>query len=255
MKYFAAFSVVLLLPSGETLLPIDYSSYTLTKLDGSEITQAELKDCGKKNTSVDIIENWNNTGRTLVKIKVDLSELQIISTKSISLYYKLDYSVSYDSYQEYGNIYTNKLYVDYLNPKENQSFYYSVNYEKDNLDINENGIKDERIYYTSSEVIITSVISTYQDVQAQVQSTLSNYSTGIVDAEYGKNYSYKLRVRSGQNDITNLVIYDNLEKWAKDKDGNFIEAAGKKQYWQGEFLGIDTSYAESKLYLLLLYIY
>lgn len=232
---------------------IDYSSYTLTKLDGSEITQAELKDCGKKNTSVDIIENWNNTGRTLVKIKVDLSELQIISTKSISLYYKLDYSVSYDSYQEYGNIYTNKLYVDYLNPKENQSFYYKVNYEKDNLDINENGIKDERIYYTSSEVIITSVISTYQDVQAQVQSTLSNYSTGIVDAEYGKNYSYKLRVRSGQNDITNLIIYDNLERWAKDKDGNFIEAAGKKQYWQGEFLGIDTSYAESKGYTVKVY--
>ena len=90
-------------------------------------------------------------------------------------------------------------------------------------------------------------------MQTQVQTTLSNYSTGIVNAEYDKNYSYKLRVRSGENDVTNLIIYNNLEKWAKDKDGNFIEAAGKKQYWQGEFLGIDTSYAESKGYTVKVY--
>lgn len=115
-------------------------------------------------------------------------------------------------------------------------------------DINKNGNTSETMSFVSDTITISTAISTHQDVQAQVQSTLSNYSTGIVDAEYGKNYSYKLRVRSGENDVTNLIIYDNLEKWAKDKDGNFIEAAGKKQYWQGEFLGIDTSYAESKGY-------
>ena len=124
---------------------------------------------------------------------------------------------------------------------------------KDTLDINENGDVDEYIRYVNQEVVITSVISTYQDVTKYVQTDKSNYSTGKVDTSCDSEYTYKLRIRTGQNDITNLVIYDSVEEYAQDKDGNIVPAYGTKKHWNGEFLGVDTSYAENKGYKVKVY--
>ena len=156
--------------------PTDYSKYTLTKVDRTEITQEELKACGEKNTKIDIIKNWHNTGRTMVKIEADLSELKIIYG-SPCLYYRIDYSVSYDAFLEYGNIYRNNLYIDHLDKEKKILGFDSLSSMKDTLDINENGDVDEYIRYVNQEVVITSVISTYQDVTKYVQTDKSNYST------------------------------------------------------------------------------
>ena len=53
---------------------------------------------------------------------------------------------------------------------------------------------------------------------------------------FGEDYVYKLRLRTGNNKVTNAVLYDHIEE---KHTGN--------TYWQGSFDGIDTSYAESKL--------
>lgn len=234
-------------------------------INQKSISNTELIEMIKRGATVDFSENWNNTGRTKITIKVDFSARPFYTwekynsggTDYYQIMFNIKYQVSYDSFLEHGNIWENYCYVNKLETQEKGVNIFGVSdngtYDKNAYDINENGDVTEKLSYSKATATITSVVSTHQDVQTQVQSTLSNYSTGIVNAEYDKNYSYKLRVRSGENDVTNLVIYDNLEKWAKDKDGNFIEAAGKKQYWQGEFLGIDTSYAESKGYTVKVY--
>lgn len=238
---------------------IDY----IYDLSGKKLTEDEVLKIIKDNTQITISENWNNTGRTKLEIISNFSNTPFYceaysysNTNNQICSFTYKYEISYDNFLDFGNAYTNYVYIDRL--ENNKTVTLSGvkdngQYDKDAIDINENNNTEEILAYNSSEITITSVVSTHQDVQTQVSSTLSNYSTGIVNAEYGKNYSYKLRVRSGENDITNLVIYDNLEKWTKDKNGNFIEAAGKKKYWQGEFLGVDTSYAESKGYTVKVY--
>lgn len=217
---------------------IDYSKYTFLKLDGTHITQEEIKNYAVKNSEVTITENWNDTGRTMIKISTDLSELDLLSFRSLGLYYRIDYAVSYDSFLEYGNVYKNKLYVDYLNKKTNQSFHYTVKGEKDILDINENGNTNDSIHYNESQVVITSVVSSHQDVQTQVQTVNDNFTVGKGSSPYNEEYTYKLRVRTGQNAATNMVIANNLEMAYRDK-----------KFWQGEFKEIDTSYIENKTWM------
>lgn len=232
----------------------------------------ELESFIKENTQIEIIENWNNTKRTMFKATTSLKKYKLyyisISTsyttsgggftrlRSFSLVYNINYNISYDSFLEKGKTFTNNIYSELKDfpinklksPGTGTIIYDNGTKDPDVYDINQNNITDEYLTYNNASVNISYIISTHQDLQVSTISTLSNYSTGTIPAEYGKDYSYKLRVRTGQNDVTNLIIYDNLEKWTKDKDGNFIEAAGDKKYWQGEFQGIDTSYAESKGY-------
>ena len=85
---------------------------------------------------------------------------------------------------------------------------------------------------------ITSVVSTHQDVQTQVQTVNDNFTVGKGSSPYNEEYTYKLRVRTGQNAATNMVIANNIEMAYRDK-----------KFWQGEFKGIDASYIESKTWM------
>lgn len=211
----------------------------------------------KERTTVTIKQNWENTGRTYLKISVNFEDYPLIIMGTKDTYISTDqldgpyvsyfynYSITYENYIENGNTYENTMYADSSIPAYTD---FDGRRVTDKIDINENDDIKEYLHYVTDTIVIDSVVSTHQSLQTQVSSTLSNYSTGTVAAEYNKDYSYKLRVSIGKNDVTNLVIYDNIEKWVKDQNGNFVEAAGKKKYWQGEFLGVDTSYAESKGY-------
>lgn len=229
-------------------------------------TENEFLNFLKDNTTIEITKNWNNTNRTRIKIHISLKEHELFYINNsvnrkisgaggsnaypFGIKLTINFSINYDSYLDFGSVWKNFGYselLDYENPIRNASSSEGFSYN-DSMDLNENGLTTDMLNGNSDSITIPYIVSTYQDVQAQTASSLSNYSTGTVPAEYGKDYSYKLRVRTGQNDVTNLIIYDNLEKWTKDKDGNFIESYGNKKYWQGEFLGVDTSYAGSKGY-------
>lgn len=273
LKYCKQIKIYDLLPEGMELqnteeeiiknISIDKSVYSFVfNKNGDQAFNSndELLEYIKRHTTVKIKENWNGTNRTYFAVTIDLSDYPLTVVRyngysynglSVDLIY--DWSISYDSYFEYGKEWAN---IGYLQTyyEDNSLIGGSIDdngsQDKDAVDINENGdsSNNDKLSYSKATKTISSVVSTHQDLQLSAISTLSNYSTGTVPAEYGKDYSYKLRVRTGQNDVTNLIIYDNLEKWTKDKDGNFIESYGKKKYWQGEFQGIDTSYAESKGY-------
>lgn len=239
------------------------SDFLLYKLDGTKVSVAELIEIVKNQSAVKITKNWNNTGRTKVEVKVDFSDSPIIFGTSSFKYYigamvSCRYAISYDSFLEYGNVWTNYCYGKSLggNLSEGMSISDNGYYDKDASDINENGDTTEKISYQKATITITSVISTHQDVTKYVQTDKSNYSTGTVKASPDSEYTYKLRARTGTADVTNLVIYESIEEYVQDPystEQSFITAYGTKKHWNGEFLGVDTSYAEKKGYKVKVY--
>ena len=234
---------------------------------GHIITSNEALEYFKERTTVTIIKNWENTGRTMVKIVIDFTDdpalfllkKQYANKSGEEIWYSYDWYVDYDAIMTYGTTYTNNVRLKYLNRKvidNNLSLYnYTRDATKDNgaysleeIDINRDSDIEELFSVRSYTFNLVYPSSTHQDVQTSVQTDLSNYNTGTITSSKGSEYTYKLRVRTGTNDVTNLVIYDSIEDYAKNPQLEIIKASGGKQYWQGEFLGIDTSYAESKGY-------
>ncbi len=227
----------------------------------------EAKQFFKEHATIVIKNNWRNTGRTWVHIKFDFPDYPLVTeggpncynscgymnyAGSISLQLKV--AISYGDYAEFGNIYDNYVYSQ-TSANEMDRLYYDDNGQFDSAasDINENNRTDDKIHYAYSTLTINSVVSTHQDVQVSVQSDKSNYSTGKIDSSNNSEYTYKLRVRTGANEVTNLVVYDSLEKYAKDTNMEFVHASGGRGSWHGEFLGVDTSYAEGKGYVVKVY--
>ena len=199
---------------------------------------------------ISVINNWKGTNRTLLKINVDFSnnKLFFFGTQSYNremrVNFNYDVKVSYDDYLEYGNVFNNEVFME---KHEGEKAYYNSS-RSDYLDLNENNDSDERLSYGYNTITLNPASSTNQDVQVSVQSDISNYNTGKVDVSNDSEYSYKLRVRTGSSKVTNLVIYDSLEMYAKDTNMEFINASSGYNRWQGTFNGVDTSYAESKGY-------
>ena len=227
----------------------------------------------KERTNVTIINNYKGYDRTLIKIEIALNNRYFIGNAENIPHlakYTYNYSISYDTYEEFGSVWNNNAYVEYINHIADKSaysaaqkvgfinniyHYYNDNgsFDPEEVDINNNNSTTELLGYSNSSLTISSVISTHQDVQTSVQSEISNYDTGKVNVTKNGDYTYKLRVRTGSADVTNLIIYDSLEDYAKNPQLEIVKASGGKHYWQGEFLGVDTSYAESKGYQVKVY--
>ena len=255
----------------------NFYSMVVYDKNGKQLTQNEVQEILKNGMTLEVIENHNNTNRTFINILINFEDTPlVIKCKDHGLWYNssgliefsYNYEISYDSYLEYGNYWENSIYWNYYN-RSNSSFFYTNNsyslpkdsngniidtFDQDMIDINFDNEEDwsyfessssnkYAYYYTSkfsgdtASIIITSVVSTHQDITTYVKTDQSNYSTGIVDVSCNSEYEYKLRVRTGSADVTNLVIYTSIE-----------EAQPKRTRWYGEFLGIDTTYAENKGY-------
>ena len=244
-------SISYLLPSYSSS-STDYYNYCYYKNGDKAFTSEEaFIECVKNHSDIIVTENWKGTGRTKIDWIIDFSDNPIFFFRGSSggyyyyyypcFYISYDAQVTYNSYLEYGNIYENICYAELEQNYEHKAGSSAI---KDNgvkdieaLDINENGIINEDISYTSVQKEIIATVSTHQDVTTYVKTNQSNYSTGIVDTSCNSEYEYKLRVRTGSANVTNLIVYTNLEEAQKGKDR-----------WKGEFLGLDTSYAQNKGY-------
>ena len=222
---------------------LNYNSCIIIDQNGTKLHYNDLKNIIEDNIFITIENNWNNTNRTLISINIHLEDnpLLLFYTNYARSFFSAsyNYSISYDSFIEFGSVWENRFYVDDYNRN-----FYSFNKATDNgqfdseaSDINNNNDTAEEFATAKASVTITSVISTHQDVTTYVKTDQSNYSTGIVDASCNSEYEYKLRVRTGSADVTNLVIYTSIE-----------EAQPERTRWKGEFLDIDTTYAENKGY-------
>ena len=222
--------------------------------DFNRLTHDQIKEIITNNTEIEIINNYNNTGKTLIHIEVDFEDepfwvcrLESWRSESVDVIWSYKTYVSYDSVQEYGNVFTNDVYAI---GKHNLK--YSNTYA-DAYDINQNGDTTDKIPRGRSKATINSIMDLHQDLTVTSTNNNYNYSINKLSVEQESEYSYKLRVRTGKNDVKNLVIYDSLEDYAKNPNLEIVKAAGGSHYWQGEFLGVDTSYAESKGYQVKVY--
>lgn len=198
---------------------------------------------------IEIIENYNSTGRTMLHIKFDFGDNTAVFS-TIASYADLDYltfnynfSISYDAYME-NSTYTNYIYADWVTNKfllqnvvqDNGSI------DKDAIDINLNGNVNEQLAYGSSVITLTDMVSSQQGLSKKVQTDKNNFKSGIAESSLDTDYYYKLILKTGATLMTDLVIYDNIE-----------ESYGNNEYWKGEFIDVDTSYAESKGYVVKVY--
>ena len=212
----------------------------------------------KNNLSLEIIENWKNTGRTMLMVDIDFKDTPALAlikniggtALTLNIFrFQYNYAVSYDAFLENGSTWKNTIYFNYKNRDIDTTTFLTNKKEKDNgtidsgiTDINNNNQTNDYISYSQTSKSINSLISTHQDITTYVKTDQSNYSTGNVDTSCNSEYEYKLRVRSGSNKITKLTIYSNLE-----------ESHNSRTHWKGEFLGIDTTYAEAKGYTIKTY--
>ena len=213
-----------------------------TKLFSSK---EEVSEYFRNHTTIEIIENWKNTNRTMLKWTVDLTDqpLYFIVLYPPSIYIKYNHSVSYDNYLEFGGVWKNSFYANGYFEEGGKitlgSGLSSIYRAEDIYDFNFNNDFAETFIAYDYERTITSVVSSHQNIVTYVQTDKNNFTTDNADSSFGANYSYKLRVQAGAANVTNLRIHSNIEMAEKGKER-----------WQGEFIGIDTSYAEKQGYII-----
>lgn len=191
-----------------------------------------------------IIKDYRNTGRIYIKFDFDFRDnpLKIQSDSFIKTTFNV--SLTNDDYLIYGDAYTSRS-VSMIG--DNQAKIVSNNLSGTDIgnyfgieqdlwsDINNNGMTNEYITYDYETSLITQALSSYQEVQKQVMShyTSNEYTTDSTKALLNDDYSYRLKLRTGNSKAKNVIFYDTLEQ-TQDSE------------WQGTLKDIDTRYLESK---------
>ncbi len=174
-------------------------------------------------TTITIEENYNNTNRTAVIVDIDLSDdpiyiMYVGSRNGIVTTFDVNWGITYDDYIEYGSAWKNEATT-------------SPTYA------NGSDIPASQANTTTS---INTAAASHQSVLKQVETDHRNYyAIENTQASPESEYSYKLKMTTGTNDITDIVFIDNLE-----------QAYGNYKHWKGSFLGVDTSYIENKTWKL-----
>ncbi|MDO4283000.1 MAG: hypothetical protein Q4D02_05115, partial [Clostridia bacterium] len=235
---------------------------TLKLKDGTIFnTKEELEQYIKENTTVEIDYNYRNSGRIKVSIIYNLNGIdwsyyliRYFNQGDRNISTDLKVEIPYESTMEYGTTYKNYMYSMWNNQEYTYNTVYSYtidNGKYDNLanDIDNDGITDEKLAYDLNTLNIIHAVSSQQAVIKQVRTDLTKgaFVEGTAEATAGSEYTYKLRVTTGANSLKDLILYDTLET-IYDENGNDISSG-----WKGEFVGVDTTYAESKGYAPVVY--
>ena len=278
VEKFKGINYYTLLPAGmevnatpEEIIKTLYPSYNNNILtENGFASNAVFEKYLEDHAQIIIKENWRGTGRTWLKLQLDFSDKPLfVSTfvanqGEILFSWQLPVKVTYESILEFGRVYTNGMYLEGVFEDDVEPHFWGGGYsltsnedpwetycdERDDgsylemaaADINENGITNEVISAGWNSTTITTAFESHQEVSVNVQTDQNNFTTDIADSSCGANYTYKLKVSTGPSSITNFVLYSELES-----------AYGNKGYWQGEFTGVDTSYAQSKGYTVKVY--
>ena len=215
----------------------------------------------KERSTATIIRNWHNTSRYMIHVHIDLSDYPITLFNSSFFYsigtYKANYFISLESYEENGSTYVVRAFadrqgfpaptIDSYDPNSKLNAYATDNgtgYETADddeiyasiVDFDDDGITNENFLASSATINLIYASSSSQDNFTTVRADVDNvYMSENALSSLGGDYDYKLRVRAGNNQSKNLIIYDNIET-----------AYGENEHWQGTFRGVDTSFAESQ---------
>ena len=249
----------------------NYKSGFIKKRDGSVFNDyKEYCNYVKDHMTTQVINNWKNTNRTLMKAVVDFRDAPLDFTdfhyyhpymfpSSWYNYYNLPEHFYFYFYYDKENIAEyNQTQFDiphYLKPigvtvPTNTNFSYAV---RDELDIDSNGNSSEYITGGNSYINVLFTGESNQDLINFVRSEDDQYNSENTRVTYNEEYKYKLRVRTATNKITNVVIYDSLENYVKE-NGEFVKASGDElNTFKGTFMGVDTTYAQNQGYKVKVY--
>ncbi|GEM_PF-1873026 len=228
----------------------------LYNLDGTRVfnTKFALRDYVKTHTQVSVIKNWRNSGQELIRTHIDFSEKPFFAhlanySGSISSF-NIKIRIPYDVYAENeatdpGHKYPLKTVVAnddsyklgttniiWSPTPDDGTFFGNAAY----ADVDEDESTEDIFYTRDDDFSILTAVAAEQSIKATTQTDQNNtYTTEDSYATAGSEYYHKLAIRTGNSKATNVVVYDVIEA-----------AFGNNEHWQGEFLGIDTSYVETQ---------
>lgn len=227
------------------------------------LSPSEWSSYVREHTSVAVLRNWHGTGQYLIRVNTDFSDKPYTSYNDYNAglsshglgWVPIPYRVSYDDYEQYGDSYTIYGFADMQGLESYDDSYNSIyrySFKDDGtgrtsdpgddatyahiVDIDDDGDTEEYLMTTSRVVSLVFASATVQDVQSTVKGDVDNvFVTDEAMSSLGGDYNYRLRVRSGSNQIKNVVLYDTIEN-----------AFGENEHWNGAFTGIDTSFADAQ---------
>ena len=273
-----------LLPAGMYLddpeIKIEVESYLINNflVNGESFSSVdEFQDFMDSHTSYEVKYNWKDTGRTWIHIYSDFTDVDLKGRKTANFGLVYPYNaiikvcIPYESIPEYGLNYKNYSYIN-LEPggveatdnEWNPAYYYSNDsqkdsgyYDKDAVDINENGSTTDLLERDSKSVTLLEAYASQGALTKYVRSYKIEENKKYYNSEWDDSaiteingyYEYKNRFyNSTESSITNLVIYDNIESYYYDTENKVFVPVTEENKWQGTFNGVDTSYLESKGY-------
>lgn len=78
----------------------------------------------------------------------------------------------------------------------------------------------------------------YQSVLKEVSAGTTGFNTSNATAKLDGLYQYRLTVQTGNSQLDDIIIYDDIEEWYQTPDGDMGETDGS---WYGSFVSVDVS--------------
>lgn len=228
-----------LLPTGATL--------------NGNITAMLYDNATKATVTYETEENYNSTGRTLLKVDVSTSsENYLIEADKLYTGFKVKYSINYSqtSNRDYGNNLISDIaffsdrelvngYTDSL--EADSDLFSSAKIQEAFSKVDGSNNTDETVansFYATNTTTIDAVTVKVGSVYKTVKSLVDNDYLDATSVKEASSYRYKLQYvfTDPLTNINNLVLFDSLEN-----------AYGLNNYWQGDLVKVDTSYLEDTL--------
>lgn len=108
----------------------------------------------------------------------------------------------------------------------------------DTADIDNDADVTEQFFHESSTGELAIAFDAQQELSKLTSTDKNFWTTGAATVSADTDYSYRLRVRTASNGMTNLVLYDYIEKYIPDD----------KEHWVGKFRGIDLTRTSTQGY-------
>ena len=247
-NFISKFSQYTILPTGLSVDPDNFNFKTsintssMLLQDGTIINKTASYI--KRHVSVDIIENYRDSGRAFVAFHYDFSDNPVNISATHKFTVSFDVLLDGESYLEFGGSYT--VHGVTMVEESTSAFEGETRTGSDNgsfinedeslwMDLDNDGNTDEQITYHSATRTIVIAQAAYQEVKETVKTIYTNneYVDDTAIAGMGTTYTYRMKLQTGASRAKNIKFISVLEN---------TEGAE----WQGTFQSIDTSYAESK---------
>ena len=199
----------------------------------------------EEGTTYEAIDNWNETGRQLVVLTIDLGkDMFVYSPQGEPFFkYQLGFNIDLGAYIKSGGSWDIRSYGEFLDREAtnglNDTFHLDDSddgkYDSQEADINGNN-KTDVMAMDTVNLTITAPSDSMQEVSTWVIENDTELFESSVNP--GETYEYRFKVSTGNNMATNIILYTSIEDQIKNNQGQFVSAGSD---WRGSLLDINVS--------------